>query len=376
LDPANVSVSDCQPKWKFAPEESNPAFNPSKEVKDMQSEKWLFWFDELGKEHNDLVGKKCANLGEMTKMGVRVPTGFAISVDAWARFMEMSGVGVRIKRFFEQHKDEFSAPTKGREASSKIRELIETQEMPDEMVHQIARNYELLCEMTGVCDVPVAVRSSGAVSMPGAMETYLNIKGEEDVVKKVLKVWGSAYTHRATVYRFQEGLPIDYAPIGVAVMRLVDAKAAGVMMTANPTTGNTSEFVIESNWGLGESVVSGITNSDRYIVEREGMKITDRAINKKLKRVVMGGNKTEVADMPVELQEVSSLTDEEIIELAKVGLKIEEHFQVPTDIEWAYDANCPFPENLFLVQARPMKAMPKYRDAVDKILDMLLKKGL
>lgn len=342
----------------------------------MQSQKWIFWFDELCKEHNDLVGKKCANLGEMTQMGLRVPTGFAISADAWARFAQMSGVGEKIKRFCEQHKEEFTAPTKGREASLKVRELIETQEMPDEMAREIARNYELLCQLNGVDDVPVAVRSSGAVSMPGAMETYLNIRGETDVVKKVLKVWGSAYTHRATVYRFQQGLPIDYASIGVAVMCLVDAKAAGVMMTANPTTGNTSEFVIESNWGLGESVVSGIVNSDRYIVDREGMEITDKAINKKLKRVVLGGNKSEVDDMPIELQEVSSLTDEEIMELAKVGLKIEEHFGVPMDIEWAYDANRPFPENLFLLQARPMKALPEYKDAVDKILDMMLKKGL
>jgi len=342
----------------------------------MQSKKWIFWFDELCKEHNDLVGKKCANLGEMTQMGLRVPTGFAISAEAWARFAQMSGVGEKIKRFCEQHKEEFVAPTKGREASLKVRELIETQEMPDEMAREIARNYELLCQLNAVDDVPVAVRSSGAVSMPGAMETYLNIRGETDVVKKVLKVWGSAYTHRATVYRFQEGLPIDYASIGVAVMQLVDAKAAGVMMTANPTTGNTSEFVIESNWGLGESVVSGIVNSDRYIVDRESMEITDKAINKKLKRVVLAGNRSEVDDMPIELQEVSSLTDEEIIELAKVGLKIEEHFGVPMDIEWAYDANRPFPENLFLLQARPMKPLPEYKDAVDKILDMMLKRGL
>ncbi len=342
----------------------------------MQSQKWIFWFDELCKEHNDLVGKKCANLGEMTQMGLRVPSGFAISAEAWARFAQTSGVGEKIKEFCEQHKEEFTAPTKGREASLKVRELIETQEMPDEMAREIARNYELLCQLNAVDDVPVAVRSSGAVSMPGAMETYLNIRGETDVVKKVLKVWGSAYTHRATVYRFQEGLPIDYASIGVAVMCLVDAKAAGVMMTANPTTGNTSEFVIESNWGLGESVVSGIVNSDRYIVDRESMEITDKAINKKLKRVVLAGNRSEVEDMPIELQEVSSLTDEEIMELAKVGLKIEEHFGVPMDIEWAYDANRPFPENLFLLQARPMKPLPEYKDAVDKILDMMLKRGL
>ena len=342
----------------------------------MQTQKWIFWFDELCKEYNDLVGKKCANLGEMTRMGLRVPTGFAISVDAWARFTQMSGVGGKIKRFFEEHKEEFTAPTKGREASLKVRELIETQEMPDEMAREIARNYKLISQMNGVDDVSVAVRSSGAISMPGAMESYLDIKGATDVIKKVLKVWGSAYTHRAIAYRFKEGLPIDYAPIGVAVMRLVNAKAAGVMMTANPTTGKTSEFVIESNWGLGESVVSGIVNSDRYIVDREGMEITDKAINKKLKRVVLGGNKSEVADVPVELQEVSSLTDEKIIELAKIGLKIEEHFGVPMDIEWAYDANFPFPENLFLLQARPMKALPKYKDAVDKILNMMLKKGL
>ena len=152
-----------------------------------------------------------------------------------------------------------------------MRELIEAQEVPREIGDVIRGSYRQLCQKTGMNDVPVAVRSAGAVSMPGAMETYLNVRGEEEVLKKVLRVWSSAYTYRAILYRHTQNLSVDYAPIGVAVLQLVDAKSAGVLMTANPTSGNTGEMVIESNWGLGESVVSGIMNPDRFNVAKAGI---------------------------------------------------------------------------------------------------------
>ena len=142
-------------------------------------------------------------------------------------------------------------------------------------------------------------------------------------------------------------------------------------MTANPTSGNTAEMVMESNWGLGESVVSGVINPDRFNVGKEDLTIT-RVINKKLKKVVPAGDGTEMIDMPIELQEVPSLNDDEVKQLAREGLRIEKHFGEPTDVEWAYSAGRPFPENLYFLQARPMKPLPKYKDAIDKVLDMMM----
>lgn len=339
----------------------------------MKEEGVVHWIEDLCQEDNELVGKKCANLGELARIGVRVPPGFAISVEAWERFVELTGIAPAMKRLFEGEGAELRTPAKGEKVSRAVRELIEAQKMPREIGDLLRGSYRQLCQKAGMNDVPVAVRSAGAVSMPGAMETYLNVRGEEEVLRKVLRVWSSSYTYRAILYRHTQNLSVDYAPIGVAVLRLVDAKSAGVLMTANPTSGNTGEMVIESNWGLGESVVSGIINPDRFNVAKEGMAITSKVINRKLKMVVSKEDGTDMIDTPAEMQEASSLTDDEISELARAGLAIEKHFGAPTDIEWAYAAQTSFPESLYLLQARPMKPLPVYKDAIDKILDRMLR---
>lgn len=339
----------------------------------MEKRGFIYWIDELRKEDNDLVGKKCANLGELASILVKVPPGFAISVGAWERFVELTGLTSAMNQLFEERREELLSPAKGQMVSQSVRELIEAQTMPEEISGPIAGNYRLLCQKTGVRDVPVAVRSAGAISMPGAMETYLNVRGEKELLRNVLRVWSSSYTYRAIFYRHNLNMSVDYVPIGVAVLQLIDAKSAGVLMTANPTSGSTGEMVIESNWGLGESVVSGVMNPDRFSVTKEGLTITSKVINKKLKMVVAKGDGTELIDTPGELQETSSLTDDEVGELARAGLEIEKHFDGPTDIEWAYSSQTAFPENLYFLQARPMKPLPKYKDAIDKILDMMLR---
>jgi pyruvate,water dikinase len=338
----------------------------------MEERGFIYSIEALRKEDNDLVGKKCANLGELARIGVMVPQGFAICVGAWERFVQVTGIGRAMKRLFEEEAG-LDTPSKGQRMSQAMRELIEAQDLPDEIGQAIKSSYRELCRKAGVSQLSVAVRSAGAVSMPGAMETYLNIRGEDEVLKKVLRVWSSAYTYRAMLYRHHQHLSVDYAPIGVAVLQLVDAKSAGVLMTANPTSGNTAEMIIESNWGLGESVVSGVMNPDRFSVAKDGLTISSRVVNRKMKRVIPKEGGAELVDTPVELQETSSLTDDEVRELAKAGCRIESHFGGPTDIEWAYDAGTSCPESLYFLQARPMKPLPKYRDAVDKILDMMLR---
>ncbi len=338
----------------------------------MEKQGLLYWMQELRQEHNDLVGKKCANLGELKSIGIKIPDGFAISVGAWERFAELTGIAEEMGRIFEEGSADLPLPAKGPKISDRVRQLIEAQEMPAEIMELIRNAYRELCRRTGGSEVPVAVRSAGIVSMPGAMETYLNVRGEEDVLKKVLRVWSSAYTYRAVLFRQTEKLRVDYAPIGVAVLQLVNAESAGVLMTANPTSGNTGEMVIESNWGLGESVVSGVVNPDRFLVAKEGLAIT-KVINRKAKMVTQKGGGVEMIDIPPELQEAPSLTDDQVRELARAGLEIEKHFGGPTDIEWGYAAGVPFPESLYFMQARPMKPLPKYKDAVDKILDMMLR---
>lgn len=332
--------------------------------------KWIFWLYELGKEANDSVGKKCANLGELAKIGLRVPPGFAISVDGYRMFMEETGAGEEIKEYVKREFKDTKNVGQDLRASKVIRGIIEEKEMSSKMKEELIAHYNKLCEHCHLNDLPVAVRSSGTVSMPGQMETYLNVKGAQEVVKKVIKVWGSAFTPRAIAFRLQQGLPIDWAPIGVAVLKMVNAKCAGVVLTVIPTTGDTSKVVIEGNWGLGESVVSGEVSPDIFVVDKETLEI-DKRIAEKTKMVVHGNKGTTSVDIPEQNKNLSILTDEEIREIVRISKEIEKYYGIPQDIEWVIDIDSPFPKNIFFVQARPAKYIEKKENDVDHTLDLI-----
>lgn len=336
------------------------------------TDKWIYWLEELGQEHNDLVGKKCANLGEMTKLGMKVPPGFAISADGYQKFMAMTGLGDRIATHVAAcGEDLWHSVARQMEAARAVQGMIRATPMPEPMAEEVARNYRRLCARCGVSDVAVAVRSSGAVSMPGQMETYLNVRGEDDVVRRVVEVWESTFNTRAIAFRLEKGMPVDQAPIGVAVLKMVNAKSAGVVLTVLPSTGDLERAVVEGNWGLGESVVSGEITPDNFIVHKASLQI-ERNVSKKTKYVVFNGKGTMKADVPPELQDVPCLEDGEIQEIVRVAKGVEKHFGVPQDMEWVVDRDLGFPENLFWVQARTAKYVPKREGAeVDYLIDQM-----
>lgn len=336
------------------------------------SQKWIYWLNELNKDHSELVGKKCANLGEMTNLGMKVPPGFAISVDGFQKYMEATGLGEKLKELFDAYGESLrNNVAKQMEISRIAREFVKATPMPASMAEEIRKNYEELCRQCGQPDVAVAVRSSGAVSMPGQMETYLNVHGADSVIKHVVEVWESTLGTRAIAFRLERGLPVDRAPIGVAVIKMVRAKSAGVILTVIPTTGDLDHAIIEGNWGLGESVVSGDITPDNFIVHKESGLI-EKQIAVKTKQVIGNGKGTVKADVPRELQEAPCLEDEEIIELVRVARNVEGHFGCPQDMEWVVDSDMNFPENVFWVQARPAKYTPKAPDAdVDYLIDKI-----
>jgi len=326
------------------------------------AEQWIYWFEELGIEHNDLVGKKCANLGELTRLGLRVPPGFAVSVDGYEKFMAETGAGDEIRRYVQSKRDLLKQVGQQVEAGREIRGIIESKKMPFEMQEEIHRRYEILCERSGMPDVPVAVRSSGAVSMPGQMETFLNVKGNKDVTEKVIQVWGSAFTTRAIAFRVEKGMEMDKAPIGVAVLKMVNAKCAGVVLTVLPTTGDMSKIIVEGNWGLGESVVSGEMTPDQFIVDKECGEF-ECTVSTKMKMVCGHTSGTRVAQVPKDMQCRPCLEPEELQEIARIAKQAESHFNLPQDMEWVIDQDVGFPENVLWVQARPAKYSKKENEA-------------
>jgi pyruvate,water dikinase len=335
------------------------------------ADKWIFWFNELRSEHNDMVGKKCANLGEMVHLGMRVPPGFAISVDGYEKFMQITGAGDEIREYVRQNKDELKSTVgKQVEASRFIRNVIQSKQMPEDMKLNLWEHYEQLCEQMCCKDVPVAIRSSGAISMPGQMETYLNVCGKKDIIKKVIQVWGSAFTTRAIAFRLENDMQLDKAPIGVAVLKMVNAKCAGVTLTVLPTTGDLSKTVVEGNWGLGESVVSGEITPDSFIVDKESGK-AETTISKKTKMVVYKASGIKIVNVPEDLQHKPCLNEEELREIVRIAKDVEAHFDMPQDMEWVFDSDLSFPENLYWVQTRPAKYSQK-KDNQDEYLAELM----
>lgn len=327
------------------------------------TENWIYPLNQIGQEHNELVGKKCANMGEMMKLGMQVPPGFAISLEGFEKYMEETGLGDRIRTYFTNYGTDLKNDLrKQMDASRTIRDMIAETPLPDEMVETISRSYESLCVESGRSDLPVAVRSSGVVSMPGQMETFLHIQGSDEVIKHVRAVWESTFNTRAIAFRLENGMPVASAPIGVAVLRMVNAKSAGVILTVIPTTGDFGHAVIEGNWGLGESVVSGEISPDRFVVNKMNFAIS-KIVNKKTRWVISSGRGTNKADVPMHLQDAPCLEDDEIRELARIAMQVENHFGVPQDMEWVIDSGLPFPENIFWVQARPAKFASKSDEA-------------
>lgn len=316
--------------------------------------KWLFWFEELDSGHNNLVGKKCANLGEMTRLGMRIPPGFAISVEGYERFMAETGAGEEIRCYVRENQDHLKEVQHQIKASRAIRNIIESKEMPPDMKEELFRYYDQLKERAGGKELAVAVRSSGAVSMPGQMESYLNVRRKESVLQKVIQVWGSAFTTRAIAFRLEKGMAMEKAPIGIAVLKMVEAKSAGVVLTVLPTIGDLSKVVVEGNWGLGESVVSGEINPDQFIIDKLNGAV-EMTINRKTKRVVYHNLGTITEDVPVEIQDKPCVEQEELKEIVRIAKEVEAHFQCPQDMEWVLDRGNSVPENLYWVQARPAK---------------------
>lgn len=318
------------------------------------SDKWIYWFDELSSEDNDFVGKKCANLGEMRQLGLKVPPGFAISVNGYERFMELTGAGEEIRRYVRENRDLLGKIDKQIEASRTIRGFIESKQMPHEMNEELLRYYAELRTRLGMERLPVAVRSSGAISMPGQMETYLNVEGDQELSEKVIRVWGSAFTTRAIAFRLEQGMEMEKAPIGVAVLKMVNAKCAGVCLTVLPTSGDTSKIVVEGNWGLGESVVSGEITPDQFTVDKASGEF-ECVVADKTKMVCYARTGICFERVPADKRRQPCLTEDELKEIARVAKDVESHFHMPQDMEWVLDNDLPFPDNVFWVQARPAK---------------------
>jgi pyruvate,water dikinase len=321
----------------------------------------VLWFENLRKTDIPSVGGKNANLGEMTNAGIPVPPGFAITAYSYKKFIEDTGIATKIYEIIQETVKDANDPAQYEEASVKIRKLIESTTMPKDIENAIKSAYKELCKRLNLKDVFVAVRSSATAedlpdaSFAGQQETYLNVKGADEVIEKTVKCWSSLFTSRAIFYRTEKGFPHEKVFISVGVQKMVNSKAAGVIFTLNPVTGDTSQIVIEGNYGLGETVVSGAVNPDDFVVDKSSLKIIERRIVKKTLQYLRDTKtgKTIHSEVSGGKQEQPCISDEEVLKLAELAKLIEKHYGKAQDIEWAIDSDLSFPSNIFIVQSRP-----------------------
>ncbi len=211
--------------------------------------KWIYWVEELGKEDNDLVGKKCANLGEIAKAGLPVPKGFCLSVDAYSMFMDLTGASKEIGSLIEAHTPTADDVEGIKSLSKAMRQIVESKPLPPEMAETLLSYYGQLCDHSCVLDLAVSTRSAGVVSHPGQYETYLNVKGKDDLTDKVRKVWASTFNERSLAFRITKGMPLGNEPIGVAILAMVQARSAGIAFSADPNTGDLAKIIVECELG-------------------------------------------------------------------------------------------------------------------------------
>lgn len=336
--------------------------------------KWLFWFDEIGTKDNDLVGKKCANLGELTRMGMKVPPGFALSLAAYEKFLNETEAAQEIQEYFNKRGRRNRTLSEWAEVSSGLRTIIETQQMPLEMAKVITDQYYELQKKCKMPDLAVSVRSAGAVSRPGQYETHLNVIGPNRLLRKVIQVWSSSFNPRSLAFRAKYSLPIESDPIGVAILGMVNARTAGVTLTANPNTGDDTKIVIEANWGLGESVVSGSVTPDYFVLHKGNLDILEKRLGDKERCISCSNRGIAEEDVTGDKRSEFCLSDEELKEIGRHGKLIEDHFKgIPQDIEWAVADDTSGEGVIYFLQARPAIIAEK-KSHTDQILDLIMRK--
>ena len=333
-------------------------------------ERYIFWIEELGQEHCEIVGKKCGNLGEMAKIGLLVPPGFALSVEAYKDFMIQTNARREIQNYLSQLSGDIETIEQFNQASRDIRQIVESKEMPEAMKDTILSFYDGLCRRCD-CVVAVSTRSAGPISHPGQYETYLNVKGKADLLEKIKKVWASSFNPRSLAFRKRKALPLENDPIGVAVLKMVNARAAGVIFTADPNTGDMSKMILEANWGLGESVVSGELMPDVYVLKKDTLEMLEKKLGKKSKYVTCKELGVAEEECPADLSSAFCLRDEEAREVGKLGILLEKHFGVPQDVEWAIERDLELPKSVILLQTRPA-VIARKKSPVDQVVDLML----
>jgi pyruvate,water dikinase len=313
--------------------------------------------EELSLKDRPTVGGKGASLGELLHAGIRVPAGFAVTTAAFEKFINAIDTDASIRKVIASlNPDDLVAITA---CTARVREQIESAPLPDDVRDAIMNAHAVLT--IGQDGAPVAVRSSATsedsadASFAGLQDTFLWVRGADEVVGAVRSCWASLYSTESVSYRLRLKLPEQNVAMGVVVQRMVESLCSGVMFTRSPTTGDRSVVAIEGSWGLGSCIVSGEVTPDKFVVSKVTGEVSKRTLSEKLVQHVPQASSSgvRVEPVPAEKQAASCLADEEIHALTEIGKHVERHYGAPQDIEWAVGAGPTGEKSIYILQSRP-----------------------
>ena len=332
-------------------------------------------FTRLGKNDAGIAGGKGASLGEMTQALIPVPPGFVVLAGAFERFLEETDLNVELDAILDKvnHKEIHTVER----ASEGIKELILSRKIPAEIASAISAEFKTLGETY------VAVRSSATAedgkdhAWAGQLESYLNTT-EKDLLDKVKHCWASLFTPRAIFYRFEKGLHSTKISVAVVVQKMVESDVSGIAFSVHPVTEDYNQLIIEAGFGLGEAIVSGQITPDSYVVEKTPRRIIDKNISTQDRGLFRSATHTHVEDdyssvlkntrivgnewveIPKTEGSKQKLSDEQVLELSELILKIEDHYGFPCDVEWAFARPTEGHREkgkFYIVQSRPITTL-------------------
>ena len=332
---------------------------------------FIKWFSELNKDSGKVAGGKGANLAEIYNLKIPVPPGFVITAQAYNYFIEKAGLKEQIQKLLEGL--DYEDTEKLDEITKKIRDSILNAKMPKEMEEEILENYGILDvgdlkdSKKGALDILksspepifVAVRSSATAedladaSFAGQQDSFVNVKGQKELIKNIKKCFASLFTSRATYYRNKKGFGHIKVSLAVVIQKMVDSDKSGVIFSKDPSNRN-DNIVMEAVWGLGEGIVSGKITPDKYVISKE-LEILDKKIaNKKIAITRDSGGNREIVKLNPEKAKHQVLKNFEITKLSEIAIELEKHYQKPQDIEFAIENG-----EIYIVQTRPITTIGK-----------------
>ncbi len=319
---------------------------------------FVLWLSETDKRLARYIGGKAANLGEILKIRLPVPNGFVIKSLAYQTFIKENMLEVKIKNLMESIN--YEDPSSLSKTSKKIKKIIQASSVPQNIINAVLSSYKKLKK-----DSLVAVRSSATAedsktaSFAGQQETFLNIKGGENLIKAIKDGWASLFTPRAIFYRHEENLSQNKVTMSLVIQKMVNSESSGVMFTIDPVTQARSNIVIEAIYGLGEYIVGGKVTPDHYKVDKNTLRISAKKIEQQNNMLTLKNGENKDIRLTTHKGLRQKLEDKDIVLLAKLGKTIEKHYNYPQDIEWAKEG-----KTLYIVQTRPVTTLKSQKSKV------------